>query len=203
MARCPQVTPGPIAVQGVRFSYPGQARPALHGVSFRLEPGLTLGLGRADRRRQIDAAEAVAATPRAGRRHAAMERRRPAGLHAWTPCAAPSPGCRRSRSCFPRRVAENIALARPHATPRAGRAGCQAGRGARGHPAPAAGLRHAGRRAWRHAVRRPAAARRDRPRAAGRRARCCCWTTRCRRWIRTPKARILAHLRQASASAAR
>ena len=40
----PQVTPGPIAVQGVCFSYPGQPRPALHGVSFRLEPGLTLGL---------------------------------------------------------------------------------------------------------------------------------------------------------------
>ena len=39
-----QVAPGPIAVQGVRFSYPGQSRPALHGVSFRLEPGLTLGL---------------------------------------------------------------------------------------------------------------------------------------------------------------
>jgi ATP-binding cassette, subfamily B, multidrug efflux pump len=40
----PQVTPGPIAVQGVSFSYPGQPRPALHGVSFRLKPGLTLGL---------------------------------------------------------------------------------------------------------------------------------------------------------------
>jgi ATP-binding cassette, subfamily B, multidrug efflux pump len=40
----PQVTPGPIAVQGVRFSYPGQPRPALDGVSLRLPPGLTLGL---------------------------------------------------------------------------------------------------------------------------------------------------------------
>ncbi|NPC54277.1 ABC transporter ATP-binding protein [Caenimonas soli] len=40
----PQVNVGAIAVQGVRFSYPGQPRPALDGVSFRLEPGLTLGL---------------------------------------------------------------------------------------------------------------------------------------------------------------
>jgi ATP-binding cassette subfamily B protein/ATP-binding cassette subfamily C protein/ATP-binding cassette subfamily B multidrug efflux pump len=39
-----QVTPGPLAVQGVRFGYPGQARPALDGVSFCLQPGRTLGL---------------------------------------------------------------------------------------------------------------------------------------------------------------
>jgi ATP-binding cassette subfamily B multidrug efflux pump len=39
-----QVTPGPLAVQGVRFHYPGQARPALDGVSFGLQPGRTLGL---------------------------------------------------------------------------------------------------------------------------------------------------------------
>jgi len=39
-----QVTRGPIAVEGVRFSYPGQPRPALDGVSFLLEPGRTLGL---------------------------------------------------------------------------------------------------------------------------------------------------------------
>ena len=40
----PQVTPGPIAVQGVSFSYPGQPRPALHGVSFRWSRACTLGL---------------------------------------------------------------------------------------------------------------------------------------------------------------
>ncbi len=40
----PQVTPGPLVVQGVRFSYPGQQRPALDGVSLRLQPGHTLGL---------------------------------------------------------------------------------------------------------------------------------------------------------------
>jgi ATP-binding cassette, subfamily B, multidrug efflux pump len=40
----PKVAPGPLAVQGVRFRYPGQARPALDGVSFDLQPGRTLGL---------------------------------------------------------------------------------------------------------------------------------------------------------------
>jgi ATP-binding cassette subfamily B multidrug efflux pump len=38
------ITPGAIAVEGVRFTYPGQSRPALDGVSFTLEPGRTLGL---------------------------------------------------------------------------------------------------------------------------------------------------------------
>jgi ATP-binding cassette subfamily B protein/ATP-binding cassette subfamily C protein/ATP-binding cassette subfamily B multidrug efflux pump len=39
-----QVLPGPLAVQGVHFSYPGQAAPALHGVSLHLPAGRTLGL---------------------------------------------------------------------------------------------------------------------------------------------------------------
>jgi len=39
-----QVTPGPLVAQGVRFHYPGQARAALDGVSFHLQPGRTLGL---------------------------------------------------------------------------------------------------------------------------------------------------------------
>jgi len=39
-----QVVPGPLAVQDVRFSYPGQPTPALDGVSMQLAPGRTLGL---------------------------------------------------------------------------------------------------------------------------------------------------------------
>jgi len=39
-----QVKTGDIALTGVRFSYPEQPRPALDGVSFRLQPGRTLGL---------------------------------------------------------------------------------------------------------------------------------------------------------------
>jgi ATP-binding cassette subfamily B protein/ATP-binding cassette subfamily C protein/ATP-binding cassette subfamily B multidrug efflux pump len=39
-----RVEPGPIEVQGVRFSYPGQVKPALDGVTVRIEPGQTLGL---------------------------------------------------------------------------------------------------------------------------------------------------------------
>jgi ATP-binding cassette, subfamily B, multidrug efflux pump len=39
-----QVLPGPIDVQAVQFTYPGQAAPALHGVSLHLPAGHTLGL---------------------------------------------------------------------------------------------------------------------------------------------------------------
>ncbi len=42
--RIAPVAPGPLAVQGVRFRYPGQERPALDGLSFELPPGRTLGL---------------------------------------------------------------------------------------------------------------------------------------------------------------
>ncbi|AMO23619.1 SmdA family multidrug ABC transporter permease/ATP-binding protein [Ramlibacter solisilvae] len=39
-----QLTPGTLAGQGIRFSYPGQARPALDDLSFELPAGRTLGL---------------------------------------------------------------------------------------------------------------------------------------------------------------
>lgn len=39
-----QVAPGPLEVRDVRFSYPGQQRPALDGVALQLPPGRTLGL---------------------------------------------------------------------------------------------------------------------------------------------------------------
>jgi ATP-binding cassette, subfamily B, multidrug efflux pump len=39
-----EVAPGPLLVQGVRFRYAGQAKPALDDVSFRLQAGRTLGL---------------------------------------------------------------------------------------------------------------------------------------------------------------
>ncbi|MEW6704052.1 MAG: ATP-binding cassette domain-containing protein [Pseudomonadota bacterium] len=42
--RVAQVVPGPLRGEGLRFSHPGQARPALDGVSFELPEGCTLGL---------------------------------------------------------------------------------------------------------------------------------------------------------------
>ena len=39
-----QVVPGPLAVRDARFSYPGQAKPALDGVTLDLPVGRTLGL---------------------------------------------------------------------------------------------------------------------------------------------------------------
>ena len=38
------VVPGPLVAEGVRFSFPGQPKPALDGVSMNLLPGRTLGL---------------------------------------------------------------------------------------------------------------------------------------------------------------
>jgi ATP-binding cassette subfamily B multidrug efflux pump len=38
------LVPGPLVASGVTFSYPGQPRPALDGVSMDLQPGRTLGL---------------------------------------------------------------------------------------------------------------------------------------------------------------
>jgi ATP-binding cassette subfamily B protein/ATP-binding cassette subfamily C protein/ATP-binding cassette subfamily B multidrug efflux pump len=38
------LTPGPIEARGLRFSYPGQARPALDDVALHLQTGRTLGL---------------------------------------------------------------------------------------------------------------------------------------------------------------
>ena len=42
--RVATVLPGPIAVEGVHFSYPGQSAPALQDVSLHLHAGQTLGL---------------------------------------------------------------------------------------------------------------------------------------------------------------
>jgi ATP-binding cassette, subfamily B, multidrug efflux pump len=42
--RVSKVLPGPIELQGVQFSYPGQAAPALQDVSLHLPSGQTLGL---------------------------------------------------------------------------------------------------------------------------------------------------------------
>jgi ATP-binding cassette subfamily B multidrug efflux pump len=39
-----RVTPGVLAARDLRFSYPGQLKPALDGVSLQVQPGQTLGL---------------------------------------------------------------------------------------------------------------------------------------------------------------
>ena len=72
---------------------------------------------------------------------------------------------------FSASVAENIAYGRPDAEPRGGRSGRAPRPGLRLRRAPAAGLRHARRRARAVAVRRPAPAPGDRSRAARRPAR--------------------------------
>ena len=110
-----RVTPGPLAVQGVRFHYPGQARAALDGVSLQLAPGRTLGLvgptgaGKSTLLRLLLRHHA----PEAGSlqwngvdlKDYTLQALR--GAIAWVPQEA---------FLFSASVAENIALARPDAT---------------------------------------------------------------------------------------
>ncbi len=110
-----RVVPGTIAALDLRFAYSGQTRPALDGVSLSVAPGTTLGLvggtgagkstllrlllrhytpqGGALRWNDIDLQRYTLATLR--------------GAIAWVPQEA---------FLFSSSVADNIALARPHAT---------------------------------------------------------------------------------------
>ena len=110
-----QVAPGPLVAQGVRFRYPGQAAPALDGVSFQLAPGRTLGLvgptgaGKSTLLRLLLRHDA----PEAGRLqwngvdlHDYKLDALRAGI-AWVPQEA---------FLFSASVADNMALARPGAT---------------------------------------------------------------------------------------
>jgi ATP-binding cassette subfamily B multidrug efflux pump len=111
----PQIAPGAIEVQGVRFSYPGQPRPALDGVTFRLEPGRTLalvgptGAGKSTLLRLLLRHHAPAAgTLRwsgLDLHHYTLDALRAAV--AWVP---------QEPFLFSASVAENIALARPEAS---------------------------------------------------------------------------------------
>jgi ATP-binding cassette subfamily B multidrug efflux pump len=110
-----QVTPGPLVAQGLRFRYPGQARPALDDVSFELPAGRTLGLvgptgaGKSTLLRLLLRHHA----PEAGNLRWAgvdLQDYTLAGLRAgiaWVPQEA---------FLFSATVAENLALARPGAT---------------------------------------------------------------------------------------
>jgi ATP-binding cassette subfamily B multidrug efflux pump len=113
--RIDTVLPGPIEVEDVHFSYPGQAAPALHGVSLHLHAGQTLGLvgptgaGKSTLLklllRQWAPQQGVirwGELPLADYTLAALR----AGI-AWVPQEA---------FLFSASVAENIALARPDAT---------------------------------------------------------------------------------------
>jgi ATP-binding cassette, subfamily B, multidrug efflux pump len=109
------VVPGPLAVRGVSFSYPGQARPALHEVSMELAPGRTLGLvgptgaGKSTLLRLVLRHHAPAAGTLQWNgvelRDYTLAALR--GAIAWVPQEA---------FLFSASVAENIALARPEAT---------------------------------------------------------------------------------------
>ncbi|MES2634285.1 MAG: ABC transporter transmembrane domain-containing protein [Pseudomonadota bacterium] len=110
-----QLAPGPIDVSDVRFSYPGQPKPALDGVSVNLQPGRTLGLvgptgaGKSTLLRLLlrhDAPAAGQITWNGIPLHDyTLDALR--GAIAWVP---------QEPFLFSASVAENIALARPDAT---------------------------------------------------------------------------------------
>jgi ATP-binding cassette subfamily B multidrug efflux pump len=111
----PRVAPGALVARDVSYSYPGQPRPALEGVTLHLEPGRTLGLvgptgaGKSTLLRLLLRHDA----PRAGGmawsgtdlHDYTLDALRAA--IAWVPQEA---------FLFSASVAENIALARPQAT---------------------------------------------------------------------------------------
>lgn len=111
----PQVDPGPIAVQEVRFRYPGTAHDALRGVSLRLPPGRTLGLvgptgaGKSTLLRLLMRHHAPDAGSLRWNGHDLQAYTLDAlrAAIAWVPQEA---------FLFSATVAENIALARPRAT---------------------------------------------------------------------------------------
>ncbi len=110
-----QLTPGPLEVRDVRFSYPGQPRPALDGVSLNLQPGRTLGLvgptgsGKSTLLRLLLRHDAPATGQimwnGVGLHDYTLDALR--GAIAWVP---------QEPFLFSASVAENIALARPDAT---------------------------------------------------------------------------------------
>ncbi|WP_048440522.1 ABC transporter ATP-binding protein [Caenimonas sp. SL110] len=110
-----QLTPGTIDVSDVRFSYPGQPKPALDGVSVHLQPGRTLGLvgptgaGKSTLLRLLLRHDAPAAGQITWNGISLHDYTLDAlrGANAWVP---------QEPFLFSASVAENIALARPDAT---------------------------------------------------------------------------------------
>ena len=145
-------------------------QPVLRGVSFVAEAGKTTAHRRRVGRRQIDADRAAAALLRPRRRAASRSTARTSPSHQAVAARHRSPMSRSSPICSRARSATiSATAARTPPTPRSRRR--------RGWPqaddfirAAAAGLRHAGRRKRRDAVRRPAPAPVDRPRHRAQRA---------------------------------
>ena len=178
---------GAVELSGVRVRYPGAGRDALHGASFRIEPGelvalvgpsgagkstvarlLTRHVEVADGAVRIDGQDLRDLTARSVRDAVTLVPQETALMDAT--------------------IAENIGFGRPGAGRARGRGGRPPGGRGRLRPAAAAGLRHPGRPARPQSS--PAASAsgsRSRGRCSATR-RCCSSTSRPPAWTPTPRA---------------
>ena len=151
-----------------RYDRRPAARRLQPSVDLEVEAGQHGGAGRALGLGQDQPGGADRAALRPERGRGAGRRRRRARRSTSARCAREIAFVADDSFLFTASVAENIAYARPEATPRGDRSGGAAGPGRRLHPRPARRLRHRGRRARPDPLRRPAPAGRDRPRPARR-----------------------------------
>ena len=156
---------GLVEFDDVSFSYDGK-RPAVADLSFTALPGETIALVGPTGAGKIDRALAAAPRLRSAVRRDPDRRHRHPRASSSQRCAATSAWCSRSRCCSTARSPTICASASPTPPRRRSRRRPPARPGARLHRAPAARLRHAGRRARPLAVGRRAPAALDRARAA-------------------------------------
>ena len=186
---------GVVELDGVTFTYPGAAAPALRDVTPAGRAGPDGRAGGRLGRRQDDAGQAAAALLRPGPRGGPPRRPRPARPRAGVAAAQrrdPAAGDARAARQRARQHRLRAAGRERRRDPRRGR-----GRGRRRvHRGAAGRLRHRPRRARPAPLRRPAPAGRDRPRPAGGRA-----GARARRALDRPRRRGARGARRAAAAA--
>ena len=187
---------GEIEFRDLAFSYNGT--PVLDHVSARIEAGQTVALVGVTGSGKSTLISLLARLHDPPPGHGVRRRRRRARPSRSRCSAARSGSCRRSRFCSPTRSPTTWPSARrrgrsarqrpesPSGIVEAGGGRRAARQGRRRLPE---GLRHAGRRARHHAVGRPEAAHRHRPRHRRSIRASSSSTMRCRRWTPTPRRR--------------
>ena len=172
----------------VSFTYPGRFRPALSEVSFAVPAGATValvgpsGAGKTTIANLLlrfwDPDDGAITLDGVDLRELTLD-----GLRGRVALVA------QDTYLFNDTLGANVRLARPGRDGGAGRAGAGAGGAGGVRRGTAGGAGDPRRRAGRAVVRRPAAARGDRPGVPEGRRRCWCWTRRRRTWTRSARHR--------------